>query len=106
MLDPLKVDGLAYDPEERAVVMLLTDAMGWEDELAHLSLLQGKINAYAAFIEKRQYEKAMPGVDVDHAVIRLCFSRPVTEKCWELVQSAAAKLNDELGIVFSVSTGE
>ena len=106
MLDPLKVDGLAYDPEEGAVVMLLADALGWEDEEAHLSLLQGKLDAYAAFVEGRQYEKVFPGVEPGHAVIRLEFAHPMTERCWELVQAAGAKLNEELGIVISVSTGE
>lgn len=106
MLDPKKIDGLAYDPKERAVVMLLADALGWEDEAAHLSLLQDKINAYAAFVEGRQYEKVLADVKPDHAVIRLEFARPVTENCWKLVQAAGARLNAELGIVISVSTGE
>lgn len=106
MLDITKVDGLAYDSEENAVVLLLTDALGWDDELAHLSLLQGKLNTYAAFIEGKQYEKLMPDVHPDHAVILLQFAHPVTEKCWEYVQTAGAKLHDELGIVISVSTGE
>lgn len=106
MLDPKRIDGLAYDPKEKAVVMLLADALGWDDEAAHLSLPQDKINACAAFVEGRQYEKALAGVEPDHAVIRLEFARPVTENCRKLVQAVGAQLNEELGIVISVSTGE
>lgn len=105
-MDPLAVDGLAYDPDENVVVMLLADGLDWSDETEHLLLLQKKINAYAAFIEQRQYEKVYPGITPDHAVIQLMFAEPITENCWKFVQTAAAQLNDELGIIFKVSTDE
>ena len=53
------IDGMAYDEESQAVVLLLTDHLSWKHtketnilkESDHLVLLQDKINAYISFLE-------------------------------------------------------
>ena len=59
------IDGMAYDEESQAVVLLLTDHLSWKHtketnilkESDHLVLLQDKINAYISFLENGQYVK-------------------------------------------------
>ena len=61
------IDGMAYDEESQAVVLLLTDHLSWKHtketnilkESDHLVLLQDKINAYKQddWLKKRKSKK-------------------------------------------------
>lgn len=103
--DTTTVDGAAYEESDNTVVLLLTDAWGWDDEVAHLRLLQDKVNAYAAFVETGQYRQVFPGAEPDHCVFDISFARPITERCLAFLRAAAAQLNEQLGIVIRVHTG-
>lgn len=103
--DANTIDGAAYEGSDNTVVLLLTDAWGWDDEATHLGLLQDKINAYAAFVETGQYRQVFPDVDPDHCVFDISFAQPITERCLAFLRAAAAQLNEQLGIVLQVHAG-
>lgn len=100
-----KLDGVAIDDEGR-LVLLLTDAYGWDDEAEHLMLLQEKINSYATFVEGRQYEQLFPNASIEDFVISIVFAEPITENCLKFLQSAANQLNEQLNMTISITVDE
>lgn len=101
------IDGMGVDPEKRALRLLLTDHLPWENSLSeyeHLNLLQKKINSYLAFLEGKQYMKQYPGLEVDMAVIEAHFKYEIPENCEKFLQSAQEQVRQN-GIEIEVHIG-
>lgn len=96
-----KLDGAAV-AEDGTLILLLTDAMGWDDEASHIMLLQEKLNAYAAFVESKQYKSIYPDKDIQGFIIEIHFSEKITENCLKFLEAVASQLGDSLGITISV----
>ncbi len=100
-----QLDGLAT-MEDGTLILLLIDDLGWEDETAHLDMLQKKINAYAHFVASKQYEKILKDANVDKFEIRFSFSEQPTDTCLKFLQIACDQLNEEIEISFDVRVTE
>lgn len=46
-----EVDAVGIDKESDVVVMTIVDSWDWTNEREHLQALEGKLNAYFAFVE-------------------------------------------------------
>lgn len=76
-----KIDGAGKGKENGELMLLITDHLDWEDEYAHLEILQEKINAYLGFIESRQYEAIYPNDSFEKCVIVIHFKYGISENC-------------------------
>lgn len=54
------VDAVGIDKEIDVVVLTIVDTWGWQDEREHLAALQGKLNAYFAFVESGEIYGVYP----------------------------------------------
>lgn len=101
--DTDKLDGVAYDAEERSLVMLLTDAWGWGDDEAatHLGLLQDKVNAYATFAQSGQWRGMWPDAEPERFVIQLSIKDPYGAGLARFLDRASAQLAPA-GVSFDV----
>ena len=92
------VDGLAVDPKQGILYLLLTDHLQWaegEDTLSereHLLLLQEKINAYVSFIEEGQYKNNYPNVKIKLAIIEIHFQYEITPNCQRFLQAVQGQI--------------
>ena len=84
--DKEQVDGVAYDSAEEALVLLLTDHLGWENEYEHLSILQEKINNYISYCETKQYLEIFKGERINMAVIDIQFLNEPTKNAMDFLQ--------------------
>jgi hypothetical protein len=66
-----KIDGIAVDKKNNALVLLISDHLDWNDEYNHLITLQDKINAYISFIETEQYKENYPDKSFDCFIIEI-----------------------------------
>ena len=96
LLDTNTVDGMAYDEQNNALRMLLTDPLEWTGSLSeheHLSLLQEKINNYIAFIEDKQYKSVYPDKSFREFVIEIHFKYDIPENCKKFLGAVDSQLN-------------
>lgn len=100
--NPNVVDGMAFDKERNALVMLLTDSFKWvggvgEDilpEYNHLLMLQEKLNSYISFIEEKQYISNFPEAEVEMSVIEIHFMYDITENCKKFLQTVQQQISE------------
>ncbi len=98
-----KIDGMGISKNDKnTLILLLTDHLIWDDEEAHLYVLQEKINAYAGYIESKQYERIYPNNQFDHFIIKICFLHQYPESCTEFLSFAEQQLAP-LNITFYAS---
>ena len=108
------VDAFGFHPETGVFTLLISDHLDWEFELAHLSLLQDKINAYLAFFESGQAAESAPGYDFEAKGfgISVLTRVPVPESALPGLRAVAAQLaniscklsvEDADGTVYDVS---
>ena len=67
------VDAVGVEKSSSRVILTISDHLDWEDTEAHLLTLQGKINAYLAFIEGGQILSAYPQSKGRKLVIEVVF---------------------------------
>jgi len=101
------VDGLGFHPETGVLTLLISDHLDWEYEVAHLSILQDKINAYLAFYESGQAAEVAP--DYDFATrgfgISVVMRLPVPDTALEGLRTLAAQLQ-HVSCVLSVEDAD
>ena len=102
VLDKDKIDGLAYDKTEEALVMLITDHLDWNDEYSHLISLQDKINSYVNFCETKQYEDKFSHESIKMAVIDVHSLHEPTENGMHFLQRVQNQLG-ELGFMINAT---
>lgn len=98
VLDNDKVDGIALNNEEEAVVLLLTDHLDWGNEYEHLTVLQEKINAYIAFLENEQYKEIYPEEIIKKGIIEIDFQYELTQNAINFLQTVQDQVG-KLGII-------
>jgi hypothetical protein len=86
ILDKESIDGIAYDNERKAIIMLITDHLGWENEYEHLIKMQDKINNYICYCENRQYLQIYKNEIITNAVIDIRFLMEPSKKAFEFLQ--------------------
>lgn len=80
--DVRKIDAVGVSKRDRTVLLfMLSDHLDWEDETAHLFLLQDKLNAYLDYIEAEEYSNLYPDSEFQSYVIMIGFLHPITENC-------------------------
>ena len=74
------VDVVSVDPKTDCVVLTISDHLDWEDTVGHQTLLQGKFNAYLAFVESGEILQAYPDAKERRVTFRVVFKyRPDPE---------------------------
>lgn len=59
--DTYTVDAAGIEPGTGQPLLIISDHLDWSDPVAHLNLLQLKLNAYIGFIKNGQLDTAIPG---------------------------------------------
>lgn len=95
------IDGAAID-DSNALILLLTDHIPWEGELAlseydHLELLQNKLNDYVAYVESGQFRQTFPDHELTMGIIRICFKYNIPDICEQYLNVAQNQIG-HLGI--------
>lgn len=106
------IDGMAYDEESQAVVLLLTDHLSWKHtketnilkESDHLVLLQDKINAYISFLENGQYMENFSDKEIKMVVIEIHFKYDITENCEKFLNAVQEQIG-QYGIMIKARVG-
>ncbi len=76
------IDGMGISKDDRkTLILLLSDHLIWDDEEAHIWALEDKINAYASYIETKQYKKVYPENDFEQFAIYVCFLHQYPDSC-------------------------
>jgi hypothetical protein len=96
-LDDLEViDAVGTERDSGTVVLSLFDAWDWDDEKAHLTALQAKLNAYFGFVESGQIYEVYPAVAEKALRIDIVSRYPVPDAALTLLEkatTAASQLN-------------
>ena len=93
------IDGIGIDESRKAVCLLLTDHLKWEQdnnslsEYDHLMLLQDKINAYIDYLETKQYTQQYPNMVFEMAIIELHFKYNISDNCEKFLNT----VQDQIG---------
>lgn len=92
------IDGVGFDKERKALCLLLCDHLNWRgndtlSEYDHLMFLQEKINAYIAYLEKKQYAEQFSQEDIIMAVIEIHFKYAITNNCEKFLNT----VQDQIG---------
>lgn len=87
-----KVDGCGISPDGKMLVMLISDHMTWDDEGAHLQMLQNKINSYLNFCENGQYAEYYPDANFDGVIIEIHFLYDINKKVEDFLNAVQHQL--------------
>lgn len=93
-----KVDFISTSPDNK-VVLTISDHLEWDDEGAHLLLLQRKLNAYIKFIEGGQIYENYPKARNSQLIISLKLKFEPNKTGLEFL-TQCAKLIIEIGVGF------
>jgi len=96
--DKDSVDGIAYDAEKKALVLLISDHIDWSDEYTHLCTLQEKINKYIHFCESKQYLSIFDKETITSAIIDIHFLFEPSNKAFEFLQVVQDQIG-QMGII-------
>ncbi len=70
--NPNKIDAAAANDEE--LVLLITDHLRWDQyKVAHLQMLQDKLNTYIRYIDRKVYLNDFPGKEFNSFIIEVQF---------------------------------
>ncbi|MBC1499830.1 branched-chain amino acid ABC transporter substrate-binding protein [Listeria weihenstephanensis] len=86
------IDGMGDRGDK--LILLITDHLEWDDEHAHLQILQNKINAYASFVISKQYEENYPNKRFSCFVIEISFKYEIVEMCRIFLGVSASRLEE------------
>ena len=76
--NPEKIDAAAADGKE--LILLLTDHLRWDKHtVAHLQMLQEKLNTYIRYIDQKLYQETFPDRKFTCFVIQIDFLHPYDE---------------------------
>jgi hypothetical protein len=67
------VDIVIVDPKTDRVVLTISDHLEWGDTVGHQTILQGKFNAYLAFVESGEILQAYPDAKERRVTFRVVF---------------------------------
>lgn len=84
----MSVDGIGKGNKADELVLLIADHLDWTDEKEHLVLLQNKINAYAMFIESKQYKNVYHNEEFNHFLIQIMFLHAPIDKAKKFLEVA------------------
>lgn len=97
--NPKTVDAMGMIAEEKIVQLLIDDEQTWEDESAHLRMLEEKINGYLSFWRSGQILEKYPEADDYKVVIKIRFKYKLSEYAKKVVEDLE-KTFEKLGIGF------
>ena len=104
VLEAKAVDGIAMTNDDKGIVLLITDHLGWENEYQHLKILQKKINAYISFWETEQYKEIYTDKIISYGIIELRFIEKIPQsaiKYLQVVQKQVGKLGIRIKYLIS-----
>ena len=88
----MSVDGIGKGREADELVLLIADHLDWTNEKEHLTLLQSKINAYAMFIESKQYQNVYHDEEFNRFLIQIMFLHAPIDKVQQFLEKAGSYL--------------
>jgi hypothetical protein len=86
------IDGMGKSKEKNELILLITDHLNWDEEYEHLKILQDKINAYASYIESKQFDESYPNENFDSFLIEIHFKYDIVENCIKFLEVVANQL--------------
>lgn len=104
VLEANTIDGIAMTNDDKGIVLLITDHLGWENEYQHLKILQKKINAYISFWESEQYKEIYTDKIIIYGIIELHFIEEMPQsanKFLQVVQDQVGKLGIRIQYLIS-----
>jgi len=105
MIDELEIiDAVAADEENRLLILMISDHLGWEDVAGHLNMLKSKMSTYLIFIQTKQYESAYPGQTFSEFRFDICFARKVPHACIRFLESVAGMLLEQSNVTIQIKT--
>jgi hypothetical protein len=87
------VDFIGLSKESNDVCLGVSDHVNWDNELAHLTLLQEKINKYLSFIESGEINDSYPDAKGKRVTIEVILKYPPTENAIKFFKSVKQMLN-------------
>lgn len=97
IIDKNSIDGIAYNRDNKALMLLITDHLDWKDEYNHLIMLQEKINNYIHYCETKQYLNVYNQEKILMAVIDIHFLVEPSKKAFDFLQEVQNQVG-QLGI--------
>ncbi|MDQ1144051.1 hypothetical protein QE429_000878 [Bacillus sp. SORGH_AS 510] len=88
-----KVDGIGADFDEKKLIFMISDHLGWDNEYEHL-IIQDKINAYLGFIEAEEYNDIYPDNEFNSFVIQIYFLNEPTKNCNQFLETVTKQLHE------------
>jgi hypothetical protein len=82
------IDAAGTDRDTGEIVLSIIDAWDWTDEVAHLSALQAKLNAYFGFVETGQISEIEPSWRDVGVKIDVLFRQSPTDQAVALLKTA------------------
>ena len=97
--DPTTIDSMGIDKVTGEVVMMISDHLSWDDELAHFRVFEDKINAYLRFANNGQLSEQLPRSEGRKRRIDLIYKYKPTPSASQVLDRAKADLETR-GISF------
>ncbi len=89
--DPKKIDAIAA--KDNMLIMLITDHLRWDKyQVAHLQMLQDKLNTYIRFIDNKGYAERFPDKEFTEFVIEINFLHQYDEGFVKMLELAKPEL--------------
>lgn len=86
------VDFIGVENSTGDVVLTITDHLDWEDDDAHLLLLQEKLNTYLRFIESGEIDQTYPQAENREVLINVVGKYPLSNRAVKVFDEAIATL--------------
>ena len=94
-----KIDFVTLTKDKEHIRLSFSDALNWDDEYEHLSLLQKKINTYFAYIEGGQLYREYPNAEGKGIIIHVMSKYKIPEIGIEFFEKVK-KVANEAGYEF------
>jgi hypothetical protein len=94
------IDGLGISKVDGKAVLMISDHLDWEDERAHVNLLEQKIGRYLGFIKSGQLLEALPESTGRDVRIELIYQHSPIEVALLFLLAAQRQL-ESLGVEFT-----
>lgn len=106
VLDADKIDIVATRPNERTVLLVIADHLGWDSPDEHCRALERKLEGYLAFVESGQIQRISSPPIPEHprVVVVVSLMHPAPPTVDEFFAKAAAFLSKR-GLALEVEHG-
>lgn len=99
-----KIDAIGIDEPSGIIVLKIFDHLDWQDEHAHLYILQEKINTYLRFLESNEVLEAYPAAKNRVLQISISFKEKPSANGLRFLDTAAKIIADAgFSLIYSIT---